>query len=76
VALLPGALEVVARIVPPSYVFEGMRSFLFTGTVSASSLWVGFGLSLIYLVLAYFFFTGIYRHAVRKGRLVRFSAEE
>lgn len=75
-ALLPHALEVIAKAFPPSYVFEGMRSFLFTGAVSASSLWLGFGLALVYLVLAYFFFVHIYRHAVRKGRLVRFSAEE
>lgn len=76
IAVLPGALQIISKFVPPSYVFEGMRSFLFSGTVSVSSLWIGIGLSIFYLILAYVFFIGIYRSAVRKGRIVRFSAEE
>lgn len=76
IAMLPGALRTIATFMPPSHVFEEMRSFLISGTVSASSLWIGFGLSLFYLVLAYLFFVRIYRHAVRRGRLVRFGAGE
>ena len=76
IAMLPGPLAAIAMFMPPSYVFEGMRSSLFSGAIAASSLWIGFGLAVLYLILAYLFFTGIYRHAVRKGRLVRFSAEE
>lgn len=75
-ALLPDALEAIAKAYPPSYVFEGMRSFLFSGTVSAPSLWLSFGLAFVYLAFAYLFFVHIYRHAVRKGRFVRFSTEE
>ena len=76
IAVLPGALQIISKFVPPSYVFEGMRSFLFSGTVSVFSLWVGIGLSVLYLFLAYMFFISIYRSAVRKGRIIRFSAEE
>ena len=72
---LPAFLEPVARIIPPSYVFEGMRGVLFHGEFSVTSLTIGIGLSLVYLLLAVLFFRSIYRHVLRSGLLSRFSAE-
>lgn len=75
VSTLPSVLEFFSRILPPSYVFEGMRAALFTGTVSWSSLLIGLVLSLIFLALSYTFFVRIYKTVLRSGLLSRFSAE-
>jgi ABC-2 type transport system permease protein len=76
VSILPQALQVISKLVPASYVFEGMRSFLFSGEVSRAGLAIGIALSLFSLILAYLFFIYIYKHALKTGLLTRFSAEE
>jgi ABC-2 type transport system permease protein len=78
VSTLPGALQVVAKLMPPCYVFESIRSILSTGTFSNGlmmNLLVGAGLSLIYLLVVYKFFITIYRHNLRSGAIARFNAE-
>ncbi|MDO8561180.1 MAG: ABC transporter permease [bacterium] len=75
VATLPGVLQGISKIVPTSYVFEGMRSVLFSGQVSSVELATGIALSCFYLFAAYLFFKGIYRRALRNGLLARFAAE-
>ncbi|MDB5105954.1 MAG: type transporter [Fibrobacteres bacterium] len=75
VATLPGWMQAVSKAIPPSYVFEGMRTFLATGTVSGPSLALGGALSLGYLALACWVFQRTYRHAIRTGLIARYSAE-
>lgn len=74
-ATLPPWMQHLARLLPPSYVFEGMRSMLAGGTASAGMLTLGAVLSMTYVVLACWFFARVYRHAVRTGLLARYSAE-
>ena len=72
---LPGWMQFVSHLLPASYVFEGMRTIVAGGKVSGTSLlWSG-GLAVLYILLACWFFTRVYRHAVRTGLLARYSAE-
>ncbi|MDP9323224.1 MAG: ABC transporter permease, partial [Acidobacteriota bacterium] len=75
VATLPEWMQLFARLLPPTYVFEGMRAIVMGGTVSRSSLAIGGVLAVIDVLLASVFFTRVYRHAVRTGLIARYSAE-
>jgi ABC-2 type transport system permease protein len=75
VATLPAWMRMVSLALPPSYVFEGMRTSLATGTVSAGSLLAGAGLSVMYLGLSCWLFRQTYRYAIRTGLIARYSAE-
>jgi ABC-2 type transport system permease protein len=68
-------MQYIAYLLPPSYVFEGLRTIISGGKVSPGTLlWGGF-LALLYVLLACFFFARIYRGAVRSGLIARYSAE-
>lgn len=75
VETLPEWMQVVAVLLPPSYVFEGMRAVLAGAPVSAGTLLGSGALALGYILLACWMFAGVYRHAVRTGLLARYSAE-
>ncbi len=72
---LPAWMQAIAHLLPPSYVFEGMRAIVFHGDFSTGILFWGIGLSAIYILLACWFFARIYHNAVRSGLLARYSAE-
>jgi ABC-2 type transport system permease protein len=72
---LPKWMQYLAHILPPSYVFEGMRTVVSGGTVPvAALLWAGV-LVVLYIFLACRFFIHVYQHAVRTGLIARYSAE-
>jgi ABC-2 type transport system permease protein len=78
ISTLPAALQIVARIMPPCYVFESMRIILSTGTFSPDlyvTLSVGASLAMIYLLMTYQFFITIYRYNLKTGAIARFNAE-
>ncbi len=75
VATLPGWMQCISRLLPPSYVFEGMRMTISNGAVSPTGLLWGSCLTLLYLILACLFFRRVYRQAVRSGLIARYSAE-
>jgi ABC-2 type transport system permease protein len=72
---LPEWMRFIARLLPPSYVFEGMRAIVSGGAFSATALLWGVGLAVLYILLACWFFTRVYRYAVRTGLIARYSAE-
>jgi len=72
---LPQWMQYTAHLLPPSYVFEGMRAILLGTPFSPSLLIWGIGLAALYIVLAGWFFMRVYRHVVRTGLLARYSAE-
>ncbi|TAM79093.1 MAG: ABC transporter permease [Acidobacteria bacterium] len=72
---LPTWLQWLARLVPPSYVFEGMRQVVAGGGVSLQSLLVCAALTVITLLASCLAFLRIFRHAVRTGLIARYSAE-
>jgi len=74
-AVLPHWMQWVARALPPSYVFEGMRTLLAGRPFPGLLLLQGSGVAVLELLLAAYFYARVYRHAVRTGLLARYSAE-
>jgi ABC-2 type transport system permease protein len=74
-ATLPPWMQAVAKLLPPSYVFEGMRALLAGQARTAAPLLIGLGLALLQILLAAWTFRRIYRYTVRTGLLARYSAE-
>lgn len=75
VSVLPGFLQVVAHLIPTSYVFEGMRSVVLGGSFNANNLIIGLVLSAVYLVLSYFLLYYTYRQAIKRGLFARFLSD-
>jgi ABC-2 type transport system permease protein len=78
VSTLPAPLDLIATLVPPSYVFESMRSILATGVFTGHlliQLLIGSLLAILYLFLGSYFFIKIYRHNLKNGTIARFNAE-
>ena len=75
VSTLPVWMQYVSRLLPPSYVFEGLRAIVAGGHSSAPAMLWGGGLAVLYILGAGWFFARIHRHAVRTGLIARYSAE-
>ena len=75
VATLPVWMQYVSRVLPPSYVFEGLRAVSGGGTVPMQDLLLGGSLAVVYILLAAWIFARVYRGAVRTGLIARYSAE-
>jgi ABC-2 type transport system permease protein len=74
VTVLPPVLRTLARYVPSSYVFEGMREVMATGRLPVGKLLWATGLNAVYLVLVTVFFYMIFRAVKEKGLLARIGA--
>ncbi len=72
---LPKWMQLLGRVLPPSYVFEAMRAIISGERVAVSRLLWGAGLAVVYVLLACWFFSFVYRQAVRTGLIARYSAE-
>jgi ABC-2 type transport system permease protein len=75
ISVLPGWMQGISRIIPPSYVFEGMRAVVKGEPAPWGDLAIAAGLAIVYLVLACLFFAHVYRVAIRTGLIARYSAE-
>lgn len=78
IATLPAPLAAFARLIPPSYVFESMRTILALGMFPGElmgSLVAGGVLSFVYLLITSRFFIYIYRKNLKSGTIARFNAE-
>jgi len=71
VSVLPPFLRAVARFVPASYVFEGMRSVITSGKFPHLALLWSFGLDAAYLLAAFFVFYRVLRVVRKQGLLAR-----
>lgn len=67
VSQLPHWLQYVSYLVPTTYVFEGMRSILFTGTMDLRMLGISFGLNCVYLVLTIAYFRNRFNKSKELG---------
>jgi ABC-2 type transport system permease protein len=74
-SVLPEWMRLVSHVLPPSYVFEGLRALVSGGTLSATLMLWGASLSVFYIVAACWCFARMYRHAVQTGLIARYSAE-
>ncbi len=74
-ATLPAWMRWIGLLLPPSYVFEGMRAVVAGQPCNAAMLGVAFALAAVDIVLACWVFERVFRHAVRTGLIARYSAE-
>ncbi len=72
---LPPWMRHLALLLPPSYVFEGMRGIISGVHAPGSALLLSGCLASIYILCACWFFIRMYRRAVRTGLIARYSAE-
>jgi ABC-2 type transport system permease protein len=75
ISTLPLWMQYLSRLLPPSYVFEGMRTVIAGREVPGGALLLGGCLAVLYVMLACWFFARVYKHAVRTGLIARYSAE-
>jgi ABC-2 type transport system permease protein len=68
-------MQAVGHALPPSYVFEAMRAGLAGHAYPDFDLALAVALAALYILLACWLFTRLYRYAVRSGLLARYSAE-
>ena len=75
VEVLPAWLQPLARALPSTHVFEGMRQALRTGTVDTRSLVSALALDVLALVLGSLFFAWMLSRVREKGYLSRLGME-
>jgi ABC-2 type transport system permease protein len=73
VSVLPGWLQVIALSLPPTHVFEGMRSILLHHTFDPKELWWALSLNAVYLFAGYLTFSRFLASARVNGTLLRLS---
>lgn len=75
IAILPKALQLVSKILAPSYLFKVIRAVSSGEVFSWTDLGIALVLSILTLALAYSVFLYVYKKAVRTGLIARYSAE-
>ena len=75
VSTLPGWVQAIAFLLPPSHVFEGVRAIVAGRAAPWDRLALGCGLALAYLAAACLYFLWVYRYVIRTGLVARYSAE-
>jgi ABC-2 type transport system permease protein len=75
VSVLPGWLQGVARLLPSTHVFEGLREALRTGSVDPKLLATAFALNVLYLAAAALFFAWMLERVRERGYLARLGME-
>lgn len=72
-SVLPYPIQVIARLFPSSYIFEGMRAVLDSGSFSYLLIIIATVLNVIYLGLAFWFYNRMFNESQKKGYLINFS---
>ncbi len=75
VTVLPAWMQVVAHVLPPTYVFEGLRSVIAGGVFDPRLFLTGLALSIGFLIVASAVFARVYRSAVNNGSIARYGSE-
>ncbi|MGI8853366.1 MAG: ABC transporter permease [Methyloceanibacter sp.] len=71
VSVLPDWLQPVALALPPTHVFEGMRSILLHNTFDVTELWWALWLNVVYLIAGYVTFSRFLASAKVNGTLLQ-----
>ena len=67
VSSLPAGAQIIARFLPTSYIFEGMRDVLATSTIPYEKLAMSFGLNIVYIFIAILYFRYCFIKSLDKG---------
>lgn len=73
VSILPKWAQIIASILPTSYIFENMREVVFQGTFSPSGIILSFILNVIYMVLSLVFLNFMFKEALKEARLIKLN---
>lgn len=71
VSVLPPSLQLIAKYVPSSHVFEGMRHVVTHGTLPMTEIIWAAGLNVIYIIVAIIFFIWNFKAVKKKGLLAK-----
>jgi ABC-2 type transport system permease protein len=71
VSALPGFLQWLSWLLPSTYVFEGMRGIIESGTLNVPLLMGGLILALLYAGLMIVFFYRMFAYVKRQGKLLK-----
>lgn len=71
VSILPPFLQGIAKFIPASHIFEGMRTVITGGIFPARELFWAVGLNILYLIVALNFFFYMFGVVQKRGLLVR-----
>ena len=74
-SILPIWCQWIALGFPSTYIFEGMRQVIQTGSLASNFFIIPFLLNGVYLTLSFFIFRWLYRAARNKGRLARLGMD-
>jgi len=72
---MPAWSQPIAWCFPPTYIFEGMRSVMKSGTMNWNYLWLSAGLNLVYLGLAGWLFVWVLNLTRKRGLLTKFATQ-
>jgi len=75
ISVMPAWAQSIAKLLPPTYVFENLRTALVGGPIDWTQLFVALMLSLVFLALSSYLFARIYWWALRTGAISRFGSE-
>lgn len=73
VSVLPPVLQYIAYLFPSTYIFEGMRAVIATGSLPISMLALALVTNIIYLVLVLWFFKRMFARVKERGQLMRLN---
>ncbi len=73
IAALPKALQIISYAVPTSYVFEGMRSLLTTGSMDVTYIWMSMLLNGVYTALSVLLYVSTFQKARANGWLIKLA---
>lgn len=73
VSALPVFFQYIAYLLPSTYVFEGMRSVIATGTMPISMLVLALITNIVYLVIVSWFFYRMFAYVKRQGKLMKLN---
>lgn len=65
--MLPRWMQLISYILPPTYVFEGMRSVILQQTINYNYLAISFALNVVYLIISIIFFAYMFEKSRRLG---------
>lgn len=75
VSVLPFPLQLVSKLIPSTYIFEGMRSVIHTGQMPWNDFLISMALNAAYFVVGVKFFMIMYGRARVTGRLSRLGMD-
>lgn len=71
VSSLPEGVRFIASLIPTTYVFEGMRMIIRTGTFSTTLSLMALATNFLYLILSVVFFYNMFKRTKQRGALLK-----